>query len=366
MTAKEKFLQEMRSCITASQSPKLVGVARFDETITDVYLFHLGKAPEKPVSGPMARGRDMETIVLDYYEFGDEERKIEPILSKGEVLVRQPPMRGPYHIDAAYHKGLHRFSERPDVASLEVDGFSQNELKNASWFGCHPDALVVDKVTNKIKRLIEIKTVGAAFDLEAKGIYPDWIIQCQHGMAATGAEETDLVVFNCESHTWEPIPLVKIVADHEVQRALLCVARKFWFDHVQKQIPPPAVIQNDTIRQKFPEIEDDSVEIKDKALIEKIEEAHSLQQNATMFDKQYKILKNSIHEALHIDTVTSKHLHTPTCTITVVDKKGNLTLKKEGKNAMIADGIDPSKYLSLGAPIRYISIKGRGGQGDDD
>jgi len=221
----EKFLAEKKTCLTATQIGALLGVSRYGKTASDVYDYYIYPREQKQTPD-MLRGQELEPIVLDKYE---------KIMDCGS-LYRQPALEG--KDPEKMHKGLYRLCERPDIKELVADDFTSEELQKAYWLGCHPDGLIIED--GHIIGAVEIKTVKSSFDLEAKGIYPDHIIQCQTILLCTGAPWIDLCYFDVGR--WNLVPdnavTERIYPDPKIWHSILMVARKFWHDNILQKVPP--------------------------------------------------------------------------------------------------------------------------------
>lgn len=118
------------------------------------------------------------------------------------------------------------------------------------WMGAHLDRVIVGE--DRGPGVLEIKTAGTwsanRFGEEGSDHVPDeYIAQVQHYLAVTG-------------YTWARLAVLiggvdfrifNIARDEELIRSLIEVERKFWFDHVVADVPPPAQTLGD-LRQLHP------------------------------------------------------------------------------------------------------------------
>lgn len=107
------------------------------------------------------------------------------------------------------------------------------------WRSCTPDRYVLEN--DKRKRLLEIKWIGPGQDAhwdeqDEEGVPDMYRDQVDWQMDITGVHEADLCAFFAarrELHVW------RFGFEQTRIDALLDPARRFWFEHVVPQIPPP-------------------------------------------------------------------------------------------------------------------------------
>lgn len=125
------------------------------------------------------------------------------------------------------------------------------------WVSCTPDSLVVAPATGRVSRNVQVKIVGArasfawpgqsSIDEETGALIlnpPDGIpqyyrvqVEWEMGIlhALYGVTETHLVTLLGGTD----LRIYEIDRDPELWSALFDAARKFWFDHVIADLPPP-------------------------------------------------------------------------------------------------------------------------------
>ncbi len=339
----ESFLAEKRTCLTATQIGALLGVNRYKKTAQDVYDYYI--YPQKQKQTPdMLRGQELEPLVLDKYE------KL-----VGKEILRQMPFEGEPRNKT--HKGLYRLCDRPDIDSLEVDGFTREELLSANWLGAHPDGIASD-----FSRGVEVKTIKSSFDLEANGIYPDHIIQCQTILLCTGLPCIDLVYFDINRWSFIPEDSVTdtIYPDPRIQHSILKVARKFWFENILPKIPPatnhiPVDIRVESELGDLDRCEDDP------ALVEKLTELSRVAVEAKIALDSAEEIKSQAYEALSTALAgrKGKKVLLPQYTI------NRITVGPSSKidyPRMIKElGLDVEPFLTTTQPYSYIKVRPNGG-----
>ncbi len=201
---REQWLELRKKGIGGSDAAAIVGLNRWRSAF-DVYADKLGLKPEIPDNEAMRQGRDLEQYV--------SERFMEATGKK--VRRRNAMLQHPEHT----------------FMTANVDRWVVGE--NAG---------------------LECKTTSVLNKYKfSKGEFPpNYYVQCMHYMAVTGADRWYLavLVLNKAFHVFV------IERDEAEIQALIEAEKSFWYDHVQRQIPPApdgSEATSELIKQLFPE-----------------------------------------------------------------------------------------------------------------
>ena len=182
---REKWLEWRREGIGSSDASILMGVNPW-KTKMDLYLDKIGEGVEQPDNAAMARGREMEPIILAMLE---------------ELFGCLLMARNVVHKDNDFI--------RCSLDAISFDGKMMCEIKTAS------------QEDHELARLAIIPT--------------KYIPQLQHQLLCTGADSMYYASYNCKSGELKTV-LVK--RDEAYIADLLQKETDFWNDHVIPRIPP--------------------------------------------------------------------------------------------------------------------------------
>lgn len=200
----EEWLEWRRKGIGGSDAAAILGLDRYRSAF-DVYAEKVGLKSEEPDNEAMRQGRDLEDYVARRFE---------------EVAGKKVRRRN-------------QMFQHPDYP----------------WLIGNIDRWVVGE-----KAGLECKTTSVLNRARfAQGEYPaNYYVQCVHYMAVTGAERWYLavLVLNKAFHVFT------VERDEAEIEALIQAEKRFWEEHVLKQIPPPPDGSESTaevIKAMFPE-----------------------------------------------------------------------------------------------------------------
>src|SRR5258705_288939 len=204
MTTPEPRL-EFEACrrlgIGGSDAAAIVGMSPYT-TALDVYNDKLGLVPSKTPTQAMLRGRYLESVAVEIF------------CELTGKKVRRQPQRA--HADFPFIIG------NIDRQILARNGDEDNLPAHLNGTG-----------------LLEVKCPGVRTFLryQREGLPAHIICQGQHYMGVYGYDWMSFVLFNAD--LWKLVHF-EIARDDGFIEGLFEAERRFWTEHVQKQIPPPA------------------------------------------------------------------------------------------------------------------------------
>jgi len=297
---REEWLAQRKQGIGGSDAAAILGLNPWASAF-DVYLDKLGLREEKEDTEAMRQGRDLEEYVAQRFtEATGKEVKV------AEAMIKHPEY---------------------------------------SWMFANVDRLVVGENAG-----LECKTTST---LNVKpfrrGEYPpQYYVQCMHYMAVTGAERWYLavLVLGREFHVFE------IERDEDEISALIEAEKEFWFEHVQKKIPPqpdgkPATTE--ALKRMFPGKEDlEAVVLTDE---EKIAQYLELQAQIKDLEGKAEKLKQEICLALGDAQIGITTKYVVEWKVRARQSLDTKRLQKEAPDVY-------EKYLRPATTYRVFGIKG--------
>lgn len=245
---RNEWLEQRKRGIGGSDAAAILGLDRYRSAF-DVYAEKVGLKSEEPDNEAMRQGRDLEDYVAS--RFTEETGK--------KVRRRNAILQHPEH----------------------------------PWMLANVDRLVVGENAG-----LECKTTSVLNRAKfSQGEYPpNYYVQCVHYMAVTGAERWYLavLVLNKAFHVFT------IERDEAEIQALIQAEKRFWEEHVLKQIPPApdgSESTSEVIKAMFPEAR----ERETVALFgceDKIRTMLDLQTQIKDLERQYDALKQELQLAL--------------------------------------------------------------------
>src|SRR6266571_2198632 len=187
------WLEARKTAIGGSEAGAIVGLDPF-RTALDLYNEKLGLAPPKPDTPAMQRGRFLEPIACDIYS-----------AITGRKLRRQP---------------LRRHPQYPFIA-------------------CSLDRQILANGDDRGTGLLEVKAPGMRVFSRVKreGLPSSWLLQMQHNLGGWGYRWGSYAIFSGE--LWSLVHF-DVERDDAFIEGLFEAERRFWHEHVQKVVPPPA------------------------------------------------------------------------------------------------------------------------------
>jgi putative phage-type endonuclease len=246
---REEWLAQRKQGIGGSDAAAILGLNPWASAF-DVYLDKLGLKEEKEDTEAMRQGRDLEEYVAHRF-----------IEATGKELKKEP-----------------RILQHPEH----------------EWMLANVDRLIVGENAG-----LECKTTSTLNVKPFKrGEYPpQYYVQCAHYMAVTGAAKWYLavLVLGREFHIFE------IERDEAEIAALIEAEKEFWFEHVQKKIPPqpdgkPATTA--AIKQMFPGRDDLEAVVLQPQEEDKISRYLALQEQIKGLEQEAEKLKQELCLAL--------------------------------------------------------------------
>lgn len=242
--ARDSFINEMRSGVTATSIISILGIDPYGSTALDAYNFIKGYSSPKEMNDVMLAGLLYENIALNFYEFGDPWRNVESFLPNDVELYRQP---SEWPTINKSHKGAYRLSEssffnkeinlKELFKNLDVklpEGFKYPDIitrDTLTWCLCHPDGLEVNKSNTVIDSAVEVKSMRSIEDLMNRGeVYPHWFVQQQWQMMCIGTSINKLLAIDRETSEIYLLPPTR--ADELTQLKLFALAYIFWHHHI--------------------------------------------------------------------------------------------------------------------------------------
>lgn len=240
--AHDEWLEWRRKGIGGSDVAAICGLSRYKSPM-EVYLDKLGEIPPIPDNPKMLAGRKLEPLIADWFA---------------------------------------------EDTGMKV--WKQN------YMFCHPENNFmfanIDRWLPGINAGLEIKNTSeyGRDDWMATQAPQEYILQCNHYMAVTGADRWYIaVLIGGWDFQWRIIE-----RDDDLINNLIVVEREFWQNHVQAKVPP-AFSHQDTQRlgEMFPQSNSESIDLPEEAypIIQKLLEARKVKDNATM---QEETAKNQI------------------------------------------------------------------------
>jgi predicted phage-related endonuclease len=127
--------------------------------------------------------------------------------------------------------------QNPEIAFFNLSTDIRFTHPQFDFFHAHPDAVLQDKQTGKVIRILECKAptiLGTKWGAEGSFEVPDYIkIQCAWYCYVVDAERVDILVdspFGLKIYTYH--------RDREYEAMLARGAYQFWHMHILPQIPP--------------------------------------------------------------------------------------------------------------------------------
>lgn len=184
--SREDWLKSRRGGIGGSDCAAIMGASAYASALS-VYADKIGKAPDKETSEAMRQGTDLESYVAERFteETGIKLRRMNRILQHPEY----PWM----------------------LANIDRDVVGED---------CGFEA----KTTNLLNK----------HDFDAGEVPLNYMWQCQHYMAVTGAAYWYLAVMVMG----KAFHIFRIDRDEALIEQLIEAEKEFWNEHVVKQIPP--------------------------------------------------------------------------------------------------------------------------------
>ena len=245
---REQWLELRKKGIGGSDSAAIVGLDRYRSPF-DVYADKLGLKPEIPDNEAMRQGRDLEQYVAERFMEATGKK-----VRRRNAMLQHPEY--PFMI--------------ADIDRWVVGENAGLECKTTS-------------VLNRCKF--------------SQGEFPpNYYVQCMHYMAVTGAERWYLavLVLNKAFHVFV------IERDEAEIQALIEAEKSFWYDHVQRQIPPAtdgSEATSELIKQLFPEARE-RAEIALFGYEDKIQQYLSLDAQARELEQERDKIKQELQLAM--------------------------------------------------------------------
>ena len=245
---REQWLELRRRGIGGSDAAAIVGLDRYRSPF-DVYADKLGLKPEIPDNEAMRQGRDLEQYVAERFMEATGKK-----VRRRNAMLQHPEY--PFMI--------------ADIDRWVVGENAGLECKTTS-------------VLNRCKF--------------SQGEFPpNYYVQCMHYMAVTGAERWYLavLVLNKAFHVFV------IERDEAEIQALIEAEKSFWYDHVQRQIPPAtdgSEATSELIKQLFPEARE-RAEIALFGYEDKIQQYLSLDAQARELEQERDKIKQELQLAM--------------------------------------------------------------------
>ena len=245
---REQWLELRKKGIGGSDSAAIVGLDRYRSAF-DVYAEKIGLKPEQPDNEAMRQGRDLEQYVAERFMEATGKK-----VRRRNAMLQHPEY--PFMI--------------ADIDRWVVGENAGLECKTTS-------------VLNRCKF--------------SQGEFPpNYYVQCMHYMAVTGAERWYLavLVLNKAFHVFV------IERDEAEIQALIEAEKSFWYDHVQRQIPPAtdgSEATSELIKQLFPEARE-RAEIALFGYEDKIQQYLSLDAQARELEQERDKIKQELQLAM--------------------------------------------------------------------
>lgn len=238
----DDWLDWRRKGIGGSDVAAICGLSRYRSPM-EVYLDKLGEIPPIDDNPKMAAGRRLEPFIADWFA-EDTGLKV----WKQNYMFRHPEHEFMF---ANIDRWLPRLN-----AGLEIKNTS--EYGRDDWSGTQAPQ--------------------------------EYILQCNHYMAVTGADRWYIaVLIGGWDFQWRIIE-----RDDELIKNLITVEREFWTNHVLGKVPPPYSHQDtDRLSEMFPQSNSESVDLPEEAysIIQQLLDARKVKNNAIM---QEETAKNQI------------------------------------------------------------------------
>lgn len=212
--SREDWLKARRGGIGGSDCAAIMGANAYASPLS-VYADKIGKAPDKETSEAMRQGTDLEAYVAE--RFTEE---------TGIKLRR-----------------MNRILQHPDYPWM---------LANIDRDVVGEDGGFEAKTTNMLNK----------HDFEAGEVPLNYMWQCQHYMAVTGASHWYLAVLVLG----KAFHIFRIDRDETLIAQLIEAEKEFWNEHVVKQIPPLPTgtdADDDALDAIYPESDDESIDLTD-------------------------------------------------------------------------------------------------------
>ncbi len=268
------WLEARRTCITATDIAAIVGLNHWSSPLS-VWRDKMGLSPEKEVTPAMQLGIDIEPWV------GAQFGKL-----KGVEVVKA---------DFVKHKDF-------------------------DWMGVTPDFYIGEDA------LLECKYAGTnaakAFGEEYTDVVPDhYVIQVQYQLGVTGRKKGYLAVF--APSIYPGIRIYEFDFNPELFARLQFAARKFWFEHVVKEVAPEITgskADTDAINATPADPSEDWIRADDK-LEETIEKLKEITEKNKEQYKEKCRLENIIKDFMGKETV-------------LVSDQGRFTWKEQSRSSL--------------------------------
>jgi putative phage-type endonuclease len=168
-----------------------------------------------------------------------------PYRTAGEVYELKLGLREPDLPNAAMKRGvyLEPIARRlyRELTGRRIGRLPQVEHPSYPFMLCNVDGSIhANRRRNGHEGagVLELKCPGvwSFAKIKREGLPLNYIAQMQHNLSVTGFSWGSFALFNAD--LWELIHF-DVVADLELQHALIIKEQQFWLQHVMKQIPPP-------------------------------------------------------------------------------------------------------------------------------